>query len=333
MATLASNITGAVGKWNPYYFKPFMLGRQGDGSGSTDGHTYISQTAGDSGVSLEGSCTDSYNCGFYYILEWLAVSTSRYFWVLKYDLNDNLIDTIYASGNTSNSRFWSASATKTITIDIGVNISFSTVSGFETGDKYKITLPSLSKMNKMKLYHGGYSSFLRMPETEGKAYHSDIIPTNLKGKNITVVFNAPMGFHTIAEASQGLSVAFSRADELGNAAVSLELEWNVDKDSATSDGAGNTSYQWDSEETWQLGTIFANDVDPFTTGADFPLAGQAPASDLQPAVNVTGDVQAINVTTSGRAGHAKIRTEYMTGDGSPKINAFNQFWPVILLIS
>ena len=332
MATLASNITGIVGKWNPYYFKPFLLGRQGDGDGSTDGGTYITQTVGTSDVAIKGSCTDSYNCGFYYTIRWQRVGGSRFFWVSKYDLNDRLIDTIYASDDTGNGQYWYAQIGVVATIDVGVNIAFDSISAFETGDIYKITLPNLSLMDKRKLYHGGYSSFLRMPETEGKAYHSDIIPNNLKGKNITVVFNPPLGFD---DSNEGLRILASREDMIGNASVSLELEWNVDKDSATSDTAGNTTYQWGSGETWQLGTIFANDVDPVTniSNEDFPLVSQAPASDMQSAIQTTGNVQGINITTSGRAGHAKIRTEYMAGPGSSKIMAFNQFWPVILLIS
>jgi len=38
--TLASNYKETVGKWVPYYYKPFNLGRIDDGNGSTDG-TFI----------------------------------------------------------------------------------------------------------------------------------------------------------------------------------------------------------------------------------------------------------------------------------------------------
>ena len=65
---LASNHAAMAGKWLPYYFKPFLLGRQGSGAGSTDAEIYITQTVGSSNELLYGSCTSDHNCGFYYTL-------------------------------------------------------------------------------------------------------------------------------------------------------------------------------------------------------------------------------------------------------------------------
>ena len=61
IGTTATNVSGIVGKWTPYYYKPFMLGRILDGEGSTDGQIYISQTSGVSNQVMEGSCTSDYN--------------------------------------------------------------------------------------------------------------------------------------------------------------------------------------------------------------------------------------------------------------------------------
>ena len=60
--TTASNIGNIVGKWVPYYFKPFLLGRATDGVGSTDGETYITKTVGDATVvSCNGNIVDLLN--------------------------------------------------------------------------------------------------------------------------------------------------------------------------------------------------------------------------------------------------------------------------------
>ena len=68
IATLASNYKGMAGKWLPYYFNPFQLGRQSDGNGSTDGRIYITQTTGTSTEAFRGSCTSDFNCDYYYTI-------------------------------------------------------------------------------------------------------------------------------------------------------------------------------------------------------------------------------------------------------------------------
>ena len=328
----ASNIEGAVGKWNPYYFKPFLLGVLATGVGSTDGEIYITQTTGSTAVALEGYCNSSHNCDFYYTLTFDNASGTRYFYVTKFDLADNIIDTIFASetGGGDDGKWWAVAGDVVFTIDIGVSIYMPAV-GFADNDVYKITLPSRDTMDRRRLYHGGYSSFLRMPETMGKAYHSDIIPTNLKDRNITVLFNLPHGF---GGATTGLYPVISKEDTVGNLAVSVALEWNGDKDAATSSLAGSTpalGYGWGSGEKWHLGSIFANDINPGS--ADTPVLTSFPSSDVTAATETTGTYQHLNTTVSGRSGYARIKTEYTIDTTSPKIIAFNQFWSIILMIS
>jgi hypothetical protein len=331
----ASNASNAVGKWNPYYFKPFLLGECDDsGAGSTDGVEYITQTVGSSDEIVKGTCNSSFNCGFYYTLTFTDSSGSRFFYVTKYDLNDNSVDIIHASeiGTGDDGRWWKPSTNRSYTIDVGVNIHF-TYLNFNSSDVYKISLPSADTMDRRKIYHGGYSSFLRMPETEGKAYHSDIIPTNLNGKNITVLFNPNNGLNTAGTAlNQGLDLSISREDVVGQMAVSLALEWNTNKDSATNDSAGSVTFGWGPGETWQLGSLFINDTNP-QDDEDFPSITSFPSSDVSAGQSTTGTLQVLNVQVSGRAGYARMKTEYYTGAGQSKIAAFNQYWPIILMIS
>ena len=62
--TTASNISNTVGKWVPYYHKPFNLGRLDNGALATDGEIHITQTTGDSGVIMSGFCNSSANSNF-----------------------------------------------------------------------------------------------------------------------------------------------------------------------------------------------------------------------------------------------------------------------------
>ena len=74
----ASNSSAKVGRWFPYYYKPFQLGRTDVGNGSTDGNIYITQTDGGSDATVvDGVCFDSHNCNFYYLIEFTHTSNDR----------------------------------------------------------------------------------------------------------------------------------------------------------------------------------------------------------------------------------------------------------------
>jgi hypothetical protein len=335
----ASNSGVKVGRWLPYYYKPFQLGRTDDGNYSTDGNTYITQTDGGSDATVgQGVCFDSHNCNFYYLIEFTNTSTDSYK-VLKYDLNDNLIDTIYASYDGSSYYDWDTVIAKSwVTIDIGVAVKISSVSTAEDGDIYKVTLPSYDTMERRKIYHGGYSTYLQLPVTEDTSYHSEIIPTNLKDKSISIAFNPMIYDPEGSLASHGaLSAASSAEDNAGNGAVSLSLAWNLNKDGAHATAASNGAYSWATNETWSFGSsVFgdSNTVGNTTLSQnDFPTHTNLPASDTTGASNTTGTAQTLNATVSGRAGFAKIRTEHVQGTGTPFIAAANQFWPCILMIN
>ncbi len=334
--TIASNSAGMAGKWLPYYCKPFNLGYANAVGSSDDGTTYISKvTAGGTLQAIGGLCTSEYNTGFYYTITFTqggGGGTSDNFVVKKYTLADTLVDTIYASetGGSDNGRYWAASSAMDCTIDIGVQIRFPSNSHtvFVDGDVYKITLPSRDTMDRQRLYHGGYSCFLRLPETEGKAYHSDIIPTNLKQRNLTLYIGSKLG----TDASDQLVAVRSMEDYLGNSAISANLEWQVDPTSATSSVASGAGFEPGTGETWSLGTEFFNDSDPVSS-ADRPLIASAAASDVTWALPTTGGIEVLNLTVSGRAGHCRVRFQYKFGTGTPTVLAHNQFWQIYLMIS
>ena len=198
------------------------------------------------------------------------------------------------------------------------------------------TEEDIDSMRKRRLYFGGYHSYLQLPPEEGDAFHSDFIPTSLEGKNVTCIFGKIFSNKTAAVSWQDtLKGCYSMEDDLGNSGVSLYLEWSVDKDAATSKSAGGTTYSWDTNENWLLGTIFVNDIDPTQTAAPINRISHvnAPGGDTDASITTTGTTQPLNVSTFGRAGFARIKTSYDTGTGSSTIQAHNQFWPCTILIN
>jgi hypothetical protein len=335
----ASNSGAKVGKWFPYYYKPFQLGRTEDGVGSTDGNIYITQTEGGSdGTIGNGVCFDSHNCNFYYLVEFTSSATDL-FKVEKYNFDDRLVETIYASYDGS---YYDWDITyldkQWITIDIGVAIEVVSKSTAEDGDIYKVTLPSYDTMERRKIYHGGYATYLQVPVTEDTSYHSEIIPANLKEKSISIAFNPMMYEPEGSLGSHGaLNAVTSTEDTYGNGAISLSLAWNSNKDGAHATASSDGAYSWATNETWSYGSQVFEDVNTagnVSTGTnDFPVHLNLPASDTTPSSYNSGTAQTLNASVSGRAGFAKIRTEYVQGTGGPFIAAANQYWPCILMIN
>ena len=316
--TIASN-TARANEWLPYSHKPFYLGSTGN-SDATDSNQYITQTTGDSNIDIKAEFIDEFNCGFYYELH--HVSSGGIFYK-KFTNSGVLVDTIYASQTSSNGRYWTGFASAH-TPDIGLivdpNPSFGNT--FDDGDVYKIETPSLETMKKRRLYHGGYTSYIRMPYTEGVTFRTSIIPSNLKGVNITAFVGAKMSggiqLRTIA----------SREDAAGNKAVTVAFEWNINPQGAESTTASSTGYVMPAGETWIASPGLAVDIDPTFTGSA-PFLAQVPASDFAPGVHAT---PSNSWTISGKAGHARIKSEYMTGAGSPAISAHNQWWPITIIL-
>ena len=329
---LASNINEAANKWVPYYWKTFNLGRATTGSGSTDGETYITQTTGDSNQAMQGFCVSSHNCGYYYTLTFGSTG-GDYFYIKKYTLDDTLVDTIYASetGESDDGKWW-AKIARAITIDIGVVVYIFTASGYEDGDVYKITLPSVDTMDRRRIWHGGYSTFMRMPYTEGIVYHSDIIPCNLKDKSMNVNLGAYFTNDISLDAYDTLLLGQSLEDTTGNSAVTCGLEWSLNPDAAHSNVAVDVTGVNFAVENWELGTIFYNDISPIVV-ADVRINTHASSTDVTPADANTGAISTLNTSVSGRAGHAKIYLAYNAGAGSSTIAAYNQFWPIIITLT
>jgi hypothetical protein len=159
---IASNAYSRANKWLPYSYKPFMLGTR-NGLGSTDGGVYVTQTTGTSGVALNAACIDEHNCGYYYVLTIVTGGGSDNFKVEKYNKDtDTLVETIFASATSGNGRYW-AGTLNVVTIDIGVVVDMISSTAYDDGDVFKITLPTVEQMRARRFYHGGFSTYLRLP--------------------------------------------------------------------------------------------------------------------------------------------------------------------------
>tara|TARA_R100000781_G_C4081476_1_gene127884 strand:- start:2923 stop:3948 length:1026 start_codon:yes stop_codon:yes gene_type:complete len=335
---IASNSSQIAGKWFPYYYDQFHLGRLADGDGSTDGNTYITQTTGSSAQALYGSCTHSVNCDFYYELTFVNEATSNNedgFIVTKKNLAGTTIDTIHASAHSGDGRYWivktsegSAVSNTPITIDIGVNIYIPDELGFDEGDVYKITLPSYDTMERRKIYHGGFFGFMRLPYQENISFHSETIPTNLNMRSITAVVNPPTG---IASSTKALQQATSAEDIAGNEALTVALEWSVNPTADHSAAASATTFEPQAAEGWKFGTVFTYDGDTFTYNSeDFPSKLTSPFSDTGGSGDGSTDLNSALIAQ--RMGYAKIRFEFMSGPGQTVISAYNQFWPTFIML-
>ena len=329
--TLASNSGGRAKIWKPYSHKHLFLGNTG--TAAPDGTTYVTQTTGTSGENIHALCTDEYNCDFYYEVIFSTSGIYRLVYFKKYSLDGTLVDTIYASDTSGNARYTAIANfgdDNIMTIDIGVVLKFGDTSAFDSGDVFRINLPSKSTMRARRLYHGGYTTYIRIPETEGKAYRSDIIPANLLHRNITCLSGMISPFLNDASLDKPLTVHSSFEDASGNSALTVGLEWNINPQGADSTTASATDYtqNWSGGETWQMGTHFAYDIDPVAS-TDPPVFSSAASSDSTHAQTVTNR----NATTvSGRAGHARIKYEFMSGTGTSKIHTFNQWFPTTLIL-
>ena len=321
--TIASNAYGRGNIWLPYNHKPFYLGTTGN-SNATDGSGYVKQTTGDSDVEIHAELIDEYNCNYYYEL---CFVTSTNMIVRKWRKDNRLQDTIYASDTTSMAMGqYYASYNARITIDIGLVIDANATMGnpFEAGDVYQINTPDLETMKKRRLYHGGYTSYFRNPETEGRNCRTKIIPANLNNRNLTIF----MGHKCHWDSGNGVVPGVSKEDTTGNRAITVALEWNINPRGIESATASSTDYDPATGETWQIGTIMADDIDHNST----PLSDTIinfPFNDSTPAAYTTQE----NATTmSGRAGHARVRSEYMTGAGTSVVFAHNQWWPITIIL-
>lgn len=319
--TIASNAYGRGNIWLPYNHKPFYLGTTGD-KNATDGDMYVSQTTGTSDVEVHAELIDEYNCNYYYEL---CFDGAQDMYVKKYTKDDTLQDVIYASTTSSTGRYLSAFGAR-ITVDIGLVIDTnpSMLNPFATNDVYRINTPDLETMKKRRLYHGGYTSYFRNPETEGVTCRTKIIPANLNNRNLTVF----MGHKCHWDSGYGIVPSKSKEDTVGNNAITVALEWNINPQGAESTTASSTAHDPAAGETWQVGTVMVNDVDH----AAVPLSNtvtQFPFNDVSPAFTTTQDNA---ITMSGRAGHARVRSEYMTGTGSPTIMAHNQWFPITIIL-
>ena len=335
----ASNASAVVGKWVPYYHKPFQLGRIADGLNSTDGGIYITKTAGSGSGLTNGVCFSSHNCGHYYEVE-IEHTVSDKFLVYKYDLEDRLIDTIIAGGTSGSPYYWDTtnlteSFKLTITIDIGVAIHWASTTLGTDGDRYRINLPTFDQMEKRKIYHGGWATFLKMPHDVSTAYHSEIVPQILQDKSVVMSFNPPIYKAEGVNGSTGaLSACNSTENISGNQGISVAFAWNVNPSGIHGTASSSGSFGWAANETWGYGTALINDSNPggtYGVDADFPVHVAAAGSDTS-GISTTGTSQTANATMSGRAGHLKIRTEFLPAAGGEAVLAENQYWPCILTI-
>ena len=367
MGTRAKNYKKRVGKWKPYMNKPFYLGTTMNNDGE-DGGNYIWDPLSRTQPTMKAYCDDELNAHCCYKIYFTSSASGVGFYITKFEQDSLGLfggELINASSTSGDGRFWEVKDTTPgtssrgpwITIDVGVHIQFEgDVSDYSVADYYLVRMPDCKKiessvfdepgseanidsMRQRRFYFGGLHTYLQLPPTEGDAFHSDIIPASLEGKSITCLFGKifesyPAGTVPVSW-QETLRGCFSMADDTGNSAVSMFLEYSVDKDAANSANAGSSVFTWGSGEEWPLGTMIVNDVDPAQTATPLDRVSYAtiPVVDAIPSVYTTGTTQVLNVTTFGKAGYARVKTCFQTSAGITTIMAHNQYWPCTLMIN
>ena len=124
----------------------------------------------------------------------------------------------------------------------------------------------------------------------------------------------------------------SKATGGGNKSITTFLEWNIDKDSATSATAGGADYSWGSGETWAWGSTFQNDLSPVAY-ADMPFYVSFPSSDITASTDTTGTTQDQNFEVAGRGGYARVNYSFTEGAGDGSTLCHNTFWETIIMLS
>ena len=353
------NYTLGTNEWKPYYHKPFYLGQ----ASASDSGQSNAEYAGDDGVkyvwrddsvgtAAEGlyAWQDSdVNCGYAYEIIFTNGFTDQFTWK-KYKIT-NGAETASPSVDVSTVRFmvaskitgtdydWQCNDDAMITIDLGIRLHVRSKTAYEDNHKFWIYTASKETMDKRRIYHGGYATWLRYPANEGDISRTPIIPASLNYKNVTVVVNPGLSKETSSGAGNNYEILHackSMQDAVHiNARMHLFLEWNVNPESDANE-ALNTLLGFDTSGDANpnvLGRIIANDVNNLGV-VDFPVVSTIPYEDTDSS-NDTGTNQLYNTEVSAIGGHCRIVVMHCTDVvlANDCELARNQFFPVILFIN
>ena len=350
--TTAANKNLGTKVWTPYYFKRFDLGIANDGTGAQlaeDGvsrvyNTNLSGSTVGVGVSQNSdvNCSKIYNLVFtnsltppdiFLVYKWDNIGTSES--PIKSSDREIIYSRITSGGLPKHS--WTTITSGTISIDVGINVSFTNISSFVSGDIYEIVTASQEQMNRKKIWHGGISTFLHYPHQEGVVRSTSNIPVDLNGKQITAAINSgdPSSLYINRKAP---TIASKVANTGGlNNRISIFLTWNVDSEAEDNLSASDTTFSWpsNSKDTWQLGAMqwLEKDVSSINDMGENTLA-VIPGNDPS-GLGTSGMTQLYNTTTSGKPGIARI-TAQVLDDGIADNDFYiaeNQYMEVILIIN
>ena len=350
---LASNYKTGLG-WKPYYHKSFSLGSVEGASEviGEDGNQYVTRVDDPliSGTmpNVHAVQESDINCGYLYVLEFTSSSVAGgltdSFIIEKWSLSNNrrplrIIDVIIGS-DLINQYKWRCTDGNPFYIDIGVKVYFGSDNTFATGMQCQIFTTTKEEMDKKKVWHGGYATWLRLPQNEGVIHRTPMIPTTLKNRAFTCIINAYGTNDFIANNSiKAPAIAcLSEEDISTNARLAAGLEWNVNVDGHSDSSATmSTDYTFGETDvgdanTWQAGSEFIDDND-MLTATTFPSISHYPAE--TPVVDkATGTNQLLNVEAAGKAGFARVAFQHKHDaiQHNDVELARNQFWSIVVLI-
>ena len=349
----AANIGVGINEWRPYYHKPFFLGQAhpedlGQSNAEypgQDGVNYVWRDDSAGGVA-DSVCAwqdSDINCGYVYKVVFKTGLTDE-FYIVKYNKvngaeTDNPSTTgagrwITGSKVSTTGYNWRNNITGYITIDIGIRINVKSTTGYSDNQTFWIYTASQKTMDRRKIYHGGYATWLQYPAREGDVSRTPIIPISLKYKNITTIINhGDKTFETGGRNFVALVAAKTTEDIDPNGRMSIFFEHNIKPDSVANT-ASDTDFSFEGDDSNVLATIIASDIDVLTL-MDSPVIGAISYEDSTMSTKKTGTLQTGNTTVTSLGGHARIIAQHLTDavPGNDCQLAENQFFQIILTIN
>lgn len=357
--TLTDNKNLGTKVWYPFYFNRYDLGNAYDGSSFTnaeDGmkHVYnlTEALSGGSTVGMGASQDSDINCNKIYDIDFtdsgglnadaFVVHKSDNIGTIEDPVTGDYRERIYArlSPGTTSYWPWEARRTGTISIDVGVYIMIPDEAAFNSADEYRIITSTKEEIDKKKLWHGGYSTFLQLPNQEGASNSTSIIPADLRGKQITVAINMGDRKLTVPSSNSSPVVAAKVFNTVGyENRLTVNLEWNVNSeapDNGVAAGDDSLDYRFPpgAKNTWQIGPIQWSEKD--TTSSSDMLS--EPVTTIPASIaggGTTGTTQTYNVSASGKLGFPRFVAQFNT-DIVPYSDFFiadNQYIKLIIILN
>ena len=331
--TISGNAEAEGGKWSNYYYDPIYLGALDNGGTDNhwaDGYEYVQTTTGSGFPSIKAWVNNPLNAGYTYKLTFSHLGGTDVFTVKKCKgtIADNTLEeTIYANSTSGNGRYWvfNGTSSNAFSIDLGIMINIDGIfANAEHGDIIEIEVPAKAAdaLDKRKQFNNVWSTYIRLPWQEKKAYNTDLIPFNIKNTSFTMVFATlvPKIMPAINNNNPKISGFKVYGVPSGVSGININFVWSIDTEAQITNVADSVYSAFDTDNPWMYGREFFDD----TIYSGNILLNHSPAGDASAGASELA---------SGIAGHARLRIATYDEPGTTQALAHNQWHQIFLIKS